>query len=45
MENNLFEDMPEAPTPPWDLGLPRYFPDLQGENRGLMYTWCRMVSK
>ena len=26
MENNLFEDMPEAPTPPWDLGLPRYFP-------------------
>ena len=18
MENNLFEDMPEAPTPPWD---------------------------
>ena len=35
MENNLFEDMPEAPTPPWNLGLPRYFPDLQGENRGL----------
>ena len=35
MVNNLFEDMPEAPTSPWDLGLPRYFPDLQGENRGL----------
>ena len=35
MENNLFEDMPEAPTPPWDFGLPRYFPELQGENRGL----------
>ena len=32
MENNLFEDMPEAPTPP---KLPKYFPDLQGENRGL----------
>ena len=31
MENNLFEDMPEAPTPP---KLPKYFPDLQGENRG-----------
>ena len=30
--NNLFEDMPEAPTPP---KLPKYFPDLQGENRGL----------
>ena len=34
MENNLFEDMPEAPTYT-SLGLPRYFPDLQGENRGL----------
>ena len=31
MENNLFKDMPEAPTPP---KLPKYFPDLQGENRG-----------
>ena len=32
MENiKVFEDMPEAPTPP---KLPRYFPDLQGENRG-----------
>ena len=31
MENNLFEDMPEAPTPP---KLPKYFPDLQGENQG-----------
>ena len=30
-DNNLFEDMPEAPTPP---KLPKYFPDLQGENRG-----------
>ena len=25
MENNLFEDMPEAPTPP---KLPKYFPEL-----------------
>ena len=31
MENNLFEDMPQAPTLP---KLPKYFPDLQGENRG-----------
>ena len=31
MENNLFEDMPEAPTPP---KLSKYFPDLQEENRG-----------
>ena len=31
MEPNLFKDMPEAPTPP---KLPKYFPDLQGENRG-----------
>ena len=31
MENNLFKDMPVAPTPP---KLPKYFPDLQGENRG-----------
>ena len=30
MENNLFDDMPVAPTPP---KLPKYFPDLQGENR------------
>ena len=30
-ESNLFEDMPQAPTPP---KLPKYFPDLQGENRG-----------
>jgi hypothetical protein len=30
-ERNLFEDMPQAPTPP---KLPKYFPDLQGENRG-----------
>ena len=30
--NNLFEDMPEALTPP---KLPKYFPDLQGENRGV----------
>ena len=30
--NNLFEDMPEALTPP---KLPKYFPDLQGENRGI----------
>ena len=32
MENNSFNDMPVAPTPP---KLPKYFPDLQGENRGL----------
>ena len=31
MENNSFNDMPMAPTPP---KLPKYFPDLQGENRG-----------
>ena len=31
MENNSFNDMPVAPTPP---KLPKYFPDLQGENRG-----------
>ena len=31
MENNLFDHMPVAPTPP---NLPKYFPDLQGENRG-----------
>ena len=31
MENNLFQDMPQAPTFP---KLPKYFPDLQGENRG-----------
>ena len=28
MENNLFEDMPEAPTP--TPKLPKYFHDLQG---------------
>ena len=33
MENNLFKDMPEAPTPP---KLPKYFPDLQGENQTTM---------
>ena len=33
MENNkLFKDMPEAPTIP---ELPKYFPDLRGENCGL----------
>ena len=32
MENTSFNDMPVAPTPP---KLPKYFPDLQGENRGL----------
>ena len=31
MENNLVKDMPQAPTTP---KLPKYFPDLQGENRG-----------
>ena len=31
VENSLFKDMPQAPTPP---KLPKYFPDLQGENRG-----------
>ena len=31
MENNLFKDMPQAPTLPT---LPKYFPDLFGENRG-----------
>ena len=32
MENNLlFKDMPQAPTLP---KLPKYFSDLQGENRG-----------
>ena len=31
MENTSFNDMPVAPTPP---KLPKYFPDLQGENRG-----------
>ena len=31
MESNLFKDMPQAPTLP---KLPKYFPDLQGENCG-----------
>ena len=31
VENSLFKDMPQAPTLP---KLPKYFPDLQGENRG-----------
>ena len=31
MENKPFRDMPEAPVPP---KLPKYFPDLQGANRG-----------
>ena len=32
--------MPVAPTPP---KLPKYFPDLQGENRGLTpgAGWCQ----
>merc|ERR1711973_498971 len=31
MENKPFKEMPEAPVPP---RLPKYFPDLQGANRG-----------
>ena len=31
MENNSFKNMPQAPTLP---NLPKYFPDLQGENCG-----------
>ena len=31
MEKNLFKDMPVAPTLP---EFPKYFPDLQGENKG-----------
>jgi hypothetical protein len=31
MENNLFKDMPVAPILP---EFPKYFPDLQGENKG-----------
>ena len=31
MENSSFKNMPQAPTLP---NLPKYFPDLQGENCG-----------